>query len=54
MNGSPALARHPLRKVLASDLVAEPGTFAASPGDYIRQFILGWLGGLVFFGTLIA
>ena len=45
--------RHPLRAALAgsSALIVEERTVDA---DYVRQFILGWLGGLVFFGTLFA
>ena len=50
-----AAARHPLRAALAgsSALTVKEG---AQPidADYLRQFILGWLGGLVFFGTLFA
>jgi hypothetical protein len=45
--------RHPLRAALAgsSALIVEERPMDA---DYVRQFILGWLGGLVFFGTLFA
>ena len=48
-------ARHPLRIALAASLApAADDRIEQAPSDYVRQFILGWLGGLVFFGTLFA
>ena len=48
-------ARHPLRVALAGSLVpVADDRIEQAPSDYARQFILGWLGGLVFFGTLFA
>ena len=48
-------ARHPLRIALAGSLVpVADDRIEQAPTDYARQFILGWLGGLVFFGTLFA
>lgn len=53
MTARAAAARHPLRIALIGDHVpeAEPEQTVA---DSVRQFLLGWLGGLVFFGTLFA
>lgn len=48
----PSLRSHPLRAAL-------PGGFAeeapeALPASDVRLFLTAWLGGLVFFGTLLA
>jgi hypothetical protein len=45
--------RHPLRAALAGSSALIVDDRAVDAG-YVRQFILGWLGGLVFFGTLFA
>jgi hypothetical protein len=42
----PSLRPHPLRAAL-------PGA-VAPPGDDLRLFLTTWLGGMVFFGTLLA
>lgn len=53
MTSRAAPARHPLRLALIGARVPEPET-GDTAVDTIRQFLLGWLGGLVFFGTLFA
>lgn len=46
--------RHPLRAALAGSSALIVDERPQVDADYLRQFILGWLGGLVFFGTLFA
>lgn len=53
LNGGMDTPRHPLRAALAGSSALIVDDRAVDAG-YVRQFILGWLGGLVFFGTLFA
>jgi hypothetical protein len=50
----PSLRAHPLRASLAGHLaVAQERASDGASGD-LRLFLNAWLGGLVFFGTLLA
>jgi hypothetical protein len=48
----PSLRPHPLRAALPAGFAAE--VLDTPSGNDLRLFLTAWLGGLVFFGTLLA
>jgi hypothetical protein len=48
----PSLRPHPLRATLSPGFAAD--VLDAPTGNDLRLFLTAWLGGLVFFGTLLA
>ena len=50
----PALRTHPLRASLAGRLVGATDAGSDGLSRDLRLFLNAWLGGLVFFGTLLA
>lgn len=46
----PSLRPHPLRAAISD----ASGFAEAAPGSDLKLFLVTWLGGVVFFGTLLA